>query len=400
MSGPASENTNVNEEEIDDLDIIDDSETSNEEGKPTETPAEPPAADDRSQEEKDVAGFLKGVGEVSPHLKEGDDKPAAAPAPAGEKPKDEKTEPAKPPAPTDAEKEDEDAAKKLGLKGEANQRFRDMSKEIREARPFTEALTKAGIKDVATLEGVMQNGARALAWEQAIERSTATQEQIGSAFTVIAAMNSNDPTALNGAYDALLEQVTALGKRLGRAPLGADVDPLADHPDLKAEVDALELTPARALEIVRQRARDKIEAENRAANTARAEREKAAGDDIEAATKAAGEELNDFQQEMAKVDPQAAQIMPTLIQKLQGGMVKDLHPSKWAAAVQREYLRIKATLPAAAPAPAPAPARPRVGAQPMRGGSGSAAPTRTVDHAPTDDVGIFMKGVAEATPNR
>jgi hypothetical protein len=354
-----------------------------------------PLDDEKDDDTKAIEGFLKGVEDVSPHLKSEDktgseEAAKTAAAPVAAKPDDKAAAaPATAPAP-DAALDAE--VKTLGLKGAAEKRFREMSDEIKTARPFVEALGKVSVKTAADLENVLQASARGLAWEEAIEKTTATEEQMSSAFTVIRAMNSGDPNLMNAAYDALVEQVNALGKQLGRETAG--YDPLSEHPDLAQEVENLELTRARALEIVKQRAADKqagVQAANRQAQTERAAADEKA---YQQAHTDATADMNAFEKEMRETDPQAAAKMPILIDMVQKGLVKDLHPSKWMAKVAMEYSKIRV---AAAPAPAPVRRTPAPGAQPMRGGQ---QPTAVMDDKNDDGINPFLRGVAAASPGQ
>jgi len=357
-------------------------------------PPAPEGGEKANAEEDAIAGFLKGVEDVSPHLKSEEDKPAdAKPAPKDDKKDAAAPAPAPAPATPERDKDLDAEVKTLGLKGAAEKRFRDMAGEIKASRPYVESLKKVGIESQQDLDNVLQASARGMEWEQAIERSTATGEQVGSAFTVIRAMNTGDPVLMNAAYDALVEQVTALGTRLGRELPGGSVDPLAAHKDLLEGVDNLEITRERALEIARFRAAEKLTKDQRD-NANRASETSKQQEEAYAVAEADGKKaLNEFDQECRANDPQAAVKLPILVQMIQNGMLKDVHPSKWAEKTAREYLKIKV---AAAPAPAPRRA-PAVGSQPIRGGAG---PTATLDNNDQSGVNPFMRGVAAVSADR
>lgn len=318
------------------------------EGAATET-GNAPAPD---REQVSVAAFTKGMATVTEPKTAADvaaqaadgkpaGTPAAAPAPAAAAPAPA-GEPAKKAEP---DAETEQAIKDLGLKGRAEERFRELTGQVKEFTPLREALTKHQITDPAQLEQAVESAARAVEWENTVLSSTATPEQFGSALNVIKAMNSDDPKMQNIAFDAMLQTVADLGKRLGREVPGL-IDPLADHPDLVEEIEVGDLTRKRALEIAR----------DRATNARNTERDTKQGNDRQhqQALDQAATDIGTLNNQLKAADPDFARKLP-LLQPTLDLIRETLHPSKWVEEIAKAYRKLPA-LPAAAPAPAPAPA--------------------------------------------
>jgi hypothetical protein len=249
------------------------------------------------------------------------------------------------------------AVRDLGLKGKAEVRFREMAGTIKEVAPLREAFAKHGITDPAKVEELVQNSARAVEWETTVLASTATPEQFGSALNVIKAMNSGDPRVMNIAFDSLLNEVSALGKKLGREVPGL-IDPLEVHDDLRGEVESGDITRKRALEIAAQRASAARTAEVSTEQQQAAAHQQAMSEAIGNVTA-----LND---KLKASDPDFARKLPFL-QPALDTIRANLHPSQWVAAIERAYHQLPA-LPVAAPVVA---SKPAISHMPVRtGGSG------------------------------
>jgi hypothetical protein len=341
------------------------------------------------REQADLAAFDKGLAtltdadapktaaDVAANAAAAAQPPAAAPAPV--------SAPAAAPAPAaEADPELDREVKELGLKGRTEERFREMSSQLKEVAPLREVLTKHQITDPARIEQVIETAARAQEWEDTVLASTATPEQFGMALNVIKAMNSGDPKVMTVAFDTMLQEVAELGKQLGREVPGI-VDPLQAHPDLQQEVSEGDLTRKRALEIAAQRA---TAAATNARDTARSTQiqHEAAVNQALNDVKALNDQLkagdSDFARKLALLQPTLDVIRETV------------HPSQWVARIERAY-RALPPLPAAAPAPAPATApRVPVSHMPVRPTGGNL----TMRQKPKSDLEAFEMGLRSLQP--
>lgn len=318
----------------------------------------------------------KTAADVIANTAEGAAAPAAAPSPAAA--------PAAAPAPaatappeTDPDMERE--VKELGLKGRTEERFREMSSQLKEVAPLREALTKYQITDPARIEQVIESAQRAQEWEDTVLASTATPEQFGSALNVIKAMNSDDPKMQNAAFEAMLGEVVNLGRRLGREVPGL-VDPLQSHADLLQEVAAGDLTRARALEVAAQRA---MSTANEAREVSRGQQSQ-----HQAAMSRAIADLETLNGQLKASDPDFGRKL-VLLQPTLDVIRESVHPSQWVDRIQRAYNSIPVLPPvAAAPAPAPAPRVP-VSHMPVRPTGGNLA----MRQKPKDDRDAFEMGL-------
>lgn len=255
---------------------------------------------------------------------------AAAPGEPAEPAKDEATE-----------KEIGDL--KLGEK--AATRFRDMAKQVKELAPIREQMEKAGIKDLADLPKVFEKAKAADEIIGMVMETGASSDQYGKTLDYLKLVNSRDPGDLHKAFDTLQQELVDLGRIIGREVQGA-YDPLADHEDLRGEVEAGDLSRARALEIAKQRTSDKV------AGTRQAEATDASAQ--QAAVQEGRVGLNALGAELAKADPDFAGKQPTLVAILQA-ITASTPPAQWVEAARRAYATIPAPpkQPAAKPAPGP-----------------------------------------------
>lgn len=245
----------------------------------------------------------------------------------------------------------------LGLKEKAAERFRALTGEVKELAPIKEALTKAGIKDVAELPQLAQHAQFGRELYQQVQETGASPEQYGQALDylrVVTRANQGDMKAAEQAYAVMEQELASLAKMLGKDVPGV-VDPLADYPDLVQKVANGDFDRAAALEIARSRTTETLSRARQAANDQQGQ--------AEAARNQAAQDLNALGAELSVSDPHYAAKAPILVAQLQQ-IRDDLPPAKWAAAARRLYAAIPN--PVAAPVPAPVtPAKPTPG--PVRG---------------------------------
>lgn len=246
----------------------------------------------------------------------------------------------------------------LGLKEKSAERFRGMAAEIKELAPLREAMKAAGIEDVARLPELVQRSKVGEDMVQMVVETGASPEQYGMALDylgLIGKAQQGDLVAAEKAYEVMGKEYAALAKMLGKEAPGIH-DPLANHQDLRAEVEAGDLPRARAVEIAGQR--------DRAAYTGSVERQRTESQHAaEQAEQQGVQWLNTFDAQMSREDPAYAAKRPALDEAVRQ-IRQQYHPSEWAQRTALAYARIQTPVAAAAPAAPAAPAQPRPG--PMR----------------------------------
>lgn len=294
---------------------------------------------------------------------------APTPAPAGAtaaEPTPEEKQAATQKAEVDAE------IKKFGIKNPTTAaRFHELSAEARKV--------PALVKEVETLKPMAEQAERINA---VFADSKANPEQIGTMLRYLKAINGGDPAEMNQAFDTLMAEVQHIGKLLGRSVTG--FDPVTDHADLNAEIEAGSLTPERAREMAAIRAREKLVEQNRTrtsqAQSAEAEQRKNVDEGIAA--------VNAFGAEMQAKDPHYKAKVQQLTDKgVFDGIKADTHPTKWASAVRRAYALI--------PDPAPTPSAPPVGHMPLRpsgAGAGGTMQPKPKNAEDAFDMGLLRGG--------
>lgn len=308
----------------------------------TEPPAavEPPAPEPTPVADDPLAAMDAGIAAAAEAPAP---EPAAEPAPEGEQPEPEPEgdEPAPEVDPVDTEI----AELKLGER--SAERFRELSKSEKALAPIREAAEKAGVT-LDDLPTVFERAKERDDFVRMVSETGATPEQFGKLLdyqTTITAANKGDMQAAEAAFAMLLPEVQALATLLGKDIAGI-ADPLADHPDLKADVENGDITKERALELVRSRVQGTLQQATREQTT---QVEQAAQEKAEAV-----DWLNRFDAHMAGADTTYAAKRPALLAFVET-IGTTLPPAKWPEAVKAYYARIPA--PAPAPKPRPGPVR-------------------------------------------
>lgn len=270
-------------------------------------------------------------------------KPVEAPADArpeekGEKPADEAAKDGEPPKAETPEKTPEQEADELGLKAKARERFHELS-------GYKAAVKRAGIENLEDLPRIVERARVADQLEGAIQQTGATPEQYGQAIQYLALVNSGDPEALSKAYEIMQQELATLAKALGKEVPGVH-DPLAEHPDLKQEVEEGDITRKRALEIAAQRAAMAQSQAVRQAQSAQQHRQR----EFEEAV----QELNMLGAQLKQADP----LYPAKVQALLPTIElirENFPPTEWAARVKQAYAKVQVAAPAPAQQPLPPP---------------------------------------------
>ena len=131
----------------------------------------------------------------------------------------------------------------------------------------------------------------------------------------------------------------SLAKALGKEFAGVH-DPLTEHADLQADVEAGDLTRARALEIasVRQREATRTTAD---ANRKHAQTQTDAQTKQAAAATQGRDDLNALGDELSAADPSFKAKLPQLIE-LRDLVRKAFPPEQWAGEIRARYAKIAA----------------------------------------------------------
>jgi len=177
---------------------------------------------------------------------------------------------------------------------------------------------------------------------KAISETGADPDTFARHVEVLRLINSADPVEQRAAVKALRGVADRLAKDLGETEPGKELE---GHPDLLEELEAGDITRARALEIANGRNEKK-------ASDARAARAKETNDATAAETAAvttARNELNVLEQELAKSDPLYYRKREA-IEGAAKALIPTIHPTRWKAAYKRLYDSVDvATLPRAQP---------------------------------------------------
>ncbi|MEL6095903.1 hypothetical protein AAGG42_08430 [Stenotrophomonas maltophilia] len=274
----------------------------------------------------------------------------------------------------DADTEAEIAS--LGLKEKSAERFRGMAAEIKELAPLREAMKAAGIEDVTKLPDVVKRAEAGDFLFEEISKTGTSSEQYGMALEylgLIGKAQQGDMVAAEKAYTTMAGELAALAKLLGKEVPGVH-DPLANHQDLRAEVEAGDLPRARAVEIAGQR--------DRAAYTGSVERQRTESQQaVEQARQDAFDGLQAYDAEMKATDPSYL-AKREVLQGHVKAIMATYPPREWERRTAIAYASIKLPEQPMSPAPAAAPAQPRPG--PMRPGGPGPAMVPTTFASPMD----------------
>lgn len=288
-----------------------------------------------------------------------------------------------------AKADDDRAVKELGLRGKAEQRFRDLSGQVRDLSQKLEAVGGDDVVKAITqlggkqgLDRVIEDAKAQHQWDQHMETIGCTPQQFGEAMGYLKAINSDDPEVLKAARDNLLKEVALLDGRLGEKT--ERHDPLDAHPDLKAKVQSGAMDEEDALEIARLRAGGQRAQEQTQAQRVQQEAQQA--------QEAGRSQLAQLGATLRQRDGDAPfKARMAVIGRALDAALPALPPAQWVAYAQQLYDSVQ--LPAAPQAPA----KPRVGKSPARGSSatvgsaGGAHPDK-----PANPWDAFDQGVEEA----
>lgn len=161
-------------------------------------------------------------------------------------------------------------------------------------------------------------------------------------------VNSRDPADWQKAHDMMQVELQTIAKALGKEAPG--VDPLEAHPDLKAELEAGDLSRERALEIASMRATSKATNANREHQQQETQQQNVRAQALR--------DLNTLGLELGK-DPMFHVKQPILQQIAQLVVKNEPDPQKWSSHIKEAYAKIDVGSVAPPPPPkTPTPIRP------------------------------------------
>ena len=166
-----------------------------------------------------------------------------------------------------------------------------------------------------------------------ITSTKATPQQYSDSLEYLSLVNSGEPAKLEKALNIMLKEVDVLARALGKPVPGVDL--LADHKDLKDEIETGMISRDRAMEIAAGRERSKIQTQRTTHIQQQNDANTRAQQDIDqgkAELNALGESLQS--------DPAYATKRAILVESLKP-VFAEIHPSKWAATFKAAYDNLK-----------------------------------------------------------
>ena len=348
-----------------------------------------------SLDEKAELAFVMGVEKALPDAAKPKADNAAAPAQApAAAPVAAAPAPAAAPAAKTPDAAVEKEIKDLGLKAKAADRFRELTTELSASKPLREALQTLKIEKPEQLQQIMGDAKFGSEMNEAIERTSATPEQFGNAFTVIGAMNSGNPELMGRAVELMLDQCRAVAQQIGMdIPGMLDILDQQGNHDLKQAVELGETTREIAVQTAKLRG---VTAQRQRADQQAADRSNQSAE-LSKVQQSALESIKAWGDGMRASDPTYAARFQLLNDSgVLQQIMKNTPPSRWELETIKAYHAVKVA-PASAPAPAPAPAgrMPRPGNVPVRGGN----PAVRVQPKPQSDEEAFRAGMLAVSPH-
>lgn len=212
-----------------------------------------------------------------------------------------------------------------------------------------------------------------------ITETGATAAQYTQALQYLKMVNSRDPEQVRAAIGIMQQELAALSRMSGTPVAGVDL--LANHADLKAAVEAKQITAELAAEIAAGREQRGYQAQQSQA-TQQSEQQ------TRQAHAAGVQALNDIGKKLAAKDPNYRAKAQAVLAQI-GEEMKTKHPSQWAQTFLTAYTLYQP--PAAARKPATPPKVPKN--QPLRGNN----PSGGQQKAPSSLEDAINMGIAAGT---
>lgn len=219
--------------------------------------------------------------------------------------------------PTAVKPGEEDLVMPANLAPDSQKRFQSLANEVRELRPLREEVDTYKRQIAYVQETFSEHGIK--------------QEQFEQAADVIGMINRRD---FAGAERVLMEQLQQIALLTGRQP--AQVDALANFPDLRNAVDQLQVTESHAIEIARARQQSLGQQQVQQ----RQEQAQQVAQQEQQAFKDGQRAVDTFCQQMRKTDVDYSQIEAQLLPHLPK-LLNGVPPPQWAGLIQAQYQMIK-----------------------------------------------------------
>lgn len=217
------------------------------------------------------------------------------------------------------------AAEKQALGPKAQARFQEVIGTLKERDAQLASLTTTA-KELATARDAILD---------VMKDARCGQNDLAGYLEFHSMLTSGDPRQLEEAVRIVENQRAALYKALGREPEGGGVDLLAEHADLKADVEESRITRERALEIVS--ARNAEAARQQQANQQRSQQQT-----VQQKQKVAEDALGSIEawtKEISKSDLDYKSKEDILLPQIEG-IMKEYPPQLWLATFKRLYAGI------------------------------------------------------------
>lgn len=200
---------------------------------------------------------------------------------------------------------------------EVNQRIRTLIDRTKQAE-------EAGVKAKQDFDYLVQG----------VQSTGASPEQYGETLSWLALFNNPAPEQKKQALDLVVSVAERLATQLGVEL--KFTDPLEAHQDLKAALQAGQITPQFAREVARTRNQGQFNSQIQSAASQQAERERAAAQEKEAGRV----EMNNLEAELRKSDPLFDRKIEAIMPTVEAAM-KRVRPSEWKAAFLEIYQRAR-----------------------------------------------------------
>jgi hypothetical protein len=174
----------------------------------------------------------------------------------------------------------------------------------------------------------------AQALQQTFQEHGVRREQFDQGMQVIGMINRGD---LASAQKVLEEQLRLISLATGK-PIGI-VDPLVDFPDLREQVDSLQLAEAQAIQLARARMGERSQQQAQQ----RQQQEQQVQQQTQQAVQGGQLAVDKFCKARMTTDLDYAKIEPLLLTQIQDGLLEGVPPARWAAIVEKTYNLIKQT---------------------------------------------------------
>lgn len=229
-----------------------------------------------------------------------------------------------------------------GLGPQARQRFQGLVEGHKKVAVELETIKGELAKVQPQYQEIVE---RQNAFRDILKSTNTAPEELNQFFTYKDLLKSGN---LQGAADVLQEQLKHLSIRMGK-PLGGNLDPLKDYPDLRTQVDEHRITEEAALEL----ARGRLDTKAREAAAQRNATEASSQDEVKKAKATGVKNIQAWSRAMSAKDLDYKHKEPKLLEILDEVM-ENYPPHLWVPTLELQYKNLsllKATKAAGNPPP-------------------------------------------------